>query len=143
MVASGLTGDAVYVKPTRLALHFILALGLLSYTYWFALTLIVPKDQIVADKKIRNTNLVLIGLLVVQLIYGALMAGHKAANAAATWPTINGSWIPDTMFTHQPFLLNFIDNTILIHFIHRGLAYLILLLSSCWAYKPTHRAYLV
>lgn len=26
MVASGLTGDAVYVKPTRLALHFIFAL---------------------------------------------------------------------------------------------------------------------
>ena len=30
MVASGLEGDAVYVKPTRLALHFIFALGLLS-----------------------------------------------------------------------------------------------------------------
>ena len=39
MVASGLEGDAVYVKPTRLALHFIFALGLLSYTYWFALSL--------------------------------------------------------------------------------------------------------
>ncbi|WP_026750872.1 COX15/CtaA family protein [Sediminibacterium sp. C3] len=133
MVASGLTGDAVYVKPTRLAMHFILALGLLSYTYWFALKLIVPKDQIIEDKKIRNTNLVLIGLLVLQLIYGALMAGHKAANAAATWPTINGSWIPDTMFTHQPFLLNFIDNTILIHFIHRGLAYIILGLLIYWS----------
>jgi len=31
MVASGLEGDAVYVKPTRLALHFVFALGLLSY----------------------------------------------------------------------------------------------------------------
>ena len=39
MVASGLEGDAVYVKPTRLALHFIFALGLLAYTYWFALSL--------------------------------------------------------------------------------------------------------
>lgn len=133
MVASGLTGDAVYVKPTRLALHFILALGLLSYTYWFALKLIIPKDQIVADKKTRDINIILIGLLVVQLIYGALMAGHKAANAAATWPTINGTWIPDTMFTHQPFLLNFIDNTILIHFIHRGLAYIILGLVIYWS----------
>ena len=27
MVASGLTGDAIYVKPTKLALHFIFALG--------------------------------------------------------------------------------------------------------------------
>lgn len=135
MVASGLTGDAVYVKPTRLALHFILALGLLSYTFWFAFTLIVPKDQLVLDKKIRITNIILILLLVLQLIYGALMAGHKAANAAATWPTINGSWVPDTMFTHQPLMLNFIDNTILIHFIHRGLAYLILVLILIWSIK--------
>src|SRR5687767_844565 len=34
MVASGLTGDAVYVRPTRLALHFVFALVLLFYTFW-------------------------------------------------------------------------------------------------------------
>ncbi|MFW2478174.1 MAG: COX15/CtaA family protein, partial [Sediminibacterium sp.] len=32
----------------------------------------------------------------------------------------------------QPFLLNFIDNKILIHFIHRGLAYLILIVIVIW-----------
>jgi cytochrome c oxidase assembly protein subunit 15 len=135
MVASGLTGDAVYVKPTRLALHFILALGLLSYTYWFALKLLVPSSQLVESKPIRIQNILLIGLLILQLIYGALMAGHKAANVAATWPTINGAWVPDNLFSHQPFLLNFIDNTTLIHFIHRGLAYLILLLMILWSIK--------
>ena len=46
MVASGLEGDAVYVKPTRLALHFIFALGLLSYTFWFALQLSVPQTAL-------------------------------------------------------------------------------------------------
>jgi cytochrome c oxidase assembly protein subunit 15 len=145
MVASGLTGDAVYVKPTRLALHFILALGLLSYTYWFALKLLVPANQIVVNKAIRKQNLLLIGLLILQLIYGALMAGHKAANVASTWPTINGAWLPDNLFSHQPFLLNFIDNTILIHFIHRGLAYLILVLMILWSIKlikvAKHRVY--
>ena len=135
MVASGLTGDAVYVKPTRLALHFILALGLLSYTYWFALKLLVPANQIVENNPIRKQNLLLIGLLILQLIYGALMAGHKAANVASTWPKINGAWLPDNLFSHQPFLLNFIDNTILIHFIHRGLAYLILVLMIFWSIK--------
>ena len=29
MVASGLTGDAVYVRPTKLAMHFVLAMVLL------------------------------------------------------------------------------------------------------------------
>lgn len=135
MVASGLTGDAVYVKPTRLALHFILALGLLSYTYWFALKLLVPTNQIIAHKPIRQQNILLIGLLILQLIYGALMAGHKAANVAATWPTINGAWVPEQLFNHQPVLLNFIDNTTLIHFIHRGLAYLIVIVMIVWSLK--------
>lgn len=135
MVASGLTGDAVYVKPTRLAMHFILALGLLSYTYWFALKLIVPSNQIISSKPIRQQNIWLIGLLILQLIYGALMAGHKAANVAATWPTINGAWVPENLFSHQPALLNFIDNTTLIHFIHRGLAYLIVLVMIVWSLK--------
>jgi cytochrome c oxidase assembly protein subunit 15 len=43
MVASGLTGDAIYVKPTRLAIHFILAIGLIIYAFWVALSLGVPK----------------------------------------------------------------------------------------------------
>ncbi|TAG10932.1 MAG: heme A synthase [Sphingobacteriia bacterium] len=134
MVASGLTGDAVYVKPTRLALHFILALGLLSYTFWFAMKLLVPPKEILVDATIQKTNLWLIALLIFQLFYGALMAGHKAANAAATWPTINGEWIPTQLFSHQPLLLNFIDNTILIHFIHRGLAYLLLIAIIGWSF---------
>ncbi len=133
MVASGLTGDAVYVKPTRLALHFILALGLLSYTFWFALKLWIPKKEILVDATIKKANLWLIGLLVLQLFYGALMAGHKAANAAATWPTINGEWVPTHLFSHQPLLLNFIDNTILIHFIHRGLAYILFIAIMVWS----------
>lgn len=132
MVASGLTGDAVYVKPTRLALHFIFALGLLCYTFWFALKLLIPEEKRVAFPSLRKTNLWLIGLLVLQLLYGALMAGHKAANVAASWPKINGDWVPDSLFSHQPFLLNFIDNKILIHFMHRGLAYLILIWVIIW-----------
>jgi len=42
MVVSGFTGDAIYVKPTRLALHFIFALGLIVYAFWFALQLSIP-----------------------------------------------------------------------------------------------------
>jgi cytochrome c oxidase assembly protein subunit 15 len=132
MVASGLTGDAVYVKPTRLALHFILALGLLSYTFWFALSCLIKQDQFVKNSKSVKTNYLLLGLLVLQLLYGALMAGHKAASVASTWPTINGAWVPDQLFKDQSFFLNFIDNTILIHFIHRGMAYLLIVLIAAW-----------
>ncbi len=135
MVASGLTGDAIYVKPTRLALHFIFAMGLLCYTFWFALQLTVPYTQRIQSRGLRKWNLGILLLLVVQLIYGALMAGHKAATVAPTWPTINGAWVPDNLFRDQPFWLNFIDNTILIHFIHRGIAYILFILIIIWSVK--------
>ena len=127
MVASGLTGDAIYVRPTRLALHFIFALGLLSYTYWFALELMVPKEKRVHDPLALKYTMGILGLLFFQLMYGALMAGHKAATAAPTWPDINGKLWPDGI-NNQEGWLNWIDNRIAIHFIHRGLAYLLVVL---------------
>ena len=128
MVASGLTGDAIYVKPTKLALHFIFALGLLCYAFWFALELLVPKEKLIVNSSIRKWSWWIIAILGVQLIYGAFMAGHKAATAAPTWPDINGSIIPPDMMGHNEGLLNLVDNKITIHFIHRGLAYLLLVL---------------
>ena len=135
MVASGLTGDAIYVKPTRLALHFLFALGLLCYTFWFALQLLVKKEQVIENKPLRKWNLAILYVLILQLLYGALMAGHKAATAASTWPTIGGQWIPDNLLVKQPGALNFIDNKIFIHFIHRGLAYILLVLIILWSVK--------
>jgi cytochrome c oxidase assembly protein subunit 15 len=128
MVASGLTGDALYVKPTRLALHFVFAMVLIAYAFWFALQLSVPAGARIRRPDLKRNILVTITVLFFQLIYGALMAGHKAATAAPTWPDINGSFIPSNLFRETPFLLNFIDNTITVHFVHRMLAYILLLM---------------
>jgi cytochrome c oxidase assembly protein subunit 15 len=129
MVASGLTGDAVYVAPTRLALHFIFAIGLIAYAFWFFLVLVIPRNQLVVSPKIRSLVQTILVLTVIQLIFGALMAGHKAATAAPTWPDINGTFVPGSLFASSPWLINFIENKITIHFIHRNLAYLIFILS--------------
>lgn len=145
MVASGLVGDAVYVKPTKLALHFIFAIGLLAYTFWFALVLklksldqyasFLPLDKAKHNRilKIKWFGWIIIILLTKQLIYGALMAGHKAANMASTWPTINGAWWPVGLTSKESFLINAVDNPIWIHFIHRSLAYLLILLIIWWS----------
>ncbi len=132
MVASGLTGDAIYVKPTRLALHFIFALCLVAYTFWFALELLVPAKEIIRNTRIRKWTWVILFVLFFQLLYGALMAGNKAATIAPTWPTINGDWFPDNLFRTSPLLINFIENTLTIQFTHRFLAYGLLLLVSAW-----------
>lgn len=135
MVASGLTGDAIYVKPTRLALHFIFAIVLISYAFWFSLHLSVPAEPTNRSKGIRDMALVLLTLVFFQLLYGALMAGNKAAAVAPSWPKINGDWIPGNLFSESPVAVNFVGNKLMIHFIHRNLAYLILVGIEVWTWK--------
>ena len=63
------------------------------------------------------------------------MAGLRAAVTAPTWPDINGSFIPATMFELSPFTRNLVANPLTIHFIHRGLAYILLVLIGAWWYR--------
>ena len=139
MVASGLTGDAIYVAPAKLALHFVFAMGLIVYAFWFALELSVPASARFSLSGIGRRLVVLRGLTIVilvlvffQLLYGALMAGNKAATVAPTWPTINGSWIPDGLFSGRPLMQDLAGNKITVHFVHRGLAYLLLIFVGVW-----------
>lgn len=136
MVASGLVGDAVYVKPTRLAMHFIFALILLCYTFWFALKLMVPNKQRLVVSGVKTLEVVIFVLLFFQLIYGALMAGHKAATAAPTWPDINGQVLhPAGIVKPGLGALNLVENKIMIHVVHRGLAYLLFVLVIIYSYR--------
>jgi len=132
MVVSGLTGDALYVAPTRLALHFVFALVLISYAFWVSLTLLFPVSGIRNARGIRLFSMGLLALVFIQLLYGALMAGNKAAAVAPSWPRINGDWVPASLFRESPWILNLIGNSITIHFVHRNLAYLILLGILVW-----------
>jgi cytochrome c oxidase assembly protein subunit 15 len=133
MVASGLTGDAVYVQPTRLALHFVFALVLIGYAYWFALQLFIPPEEIRYNTALHRLTVIILIILFFQLIYAALMAGHKAAAVAPTWPKINGEWIPGGLSGKGSLIQDLAGNKITVQFIHRGLAYLILVLVSVWS----------
>jgi cytochrome c oxidase assembly protein subunit 15 len=52
---------------------------------------------------------------------------------ASTWPTINAEWIPAALQSKESFLVNAVNNTIWIHFVHRGLAYLLFITIIFWA----------
>lgn len=127
MVASGLNDSHLYVDHIKLAMHFVSAMVLACYTLWFALQLLVPKEQIIQDKKIFNSSFLIIVLLFVQLTYGAFMAGLKAAMSAPTWPSINGMWVPDSLST-----ASLVSDKINVHFIHRGMAYILLAVIIFW-----------
>jgi cytochrome c oxidase assembly protein subunit 15 len=135
MVASGLTGDAIYVEPIKLAFHFVFAVVLIACIFWYSLYLLVPHEQVGRSATLPKWTGALLFLLFFQLLFGALMAGHKAATAAPTWPTINGDWVPAALTGKLPFLQNLLGNKIAVHFVHRGLAYLILAGVSIWTLK--------
>lgn len=131
MVVSGLTGDAIYVRPARLGLHFILALVLLAYTYWFMLKFYVREQSFVLHKGLRNFTWIILVILFIQLFYGALMAGYRAAPYAPTWPDINGEMIPSAL-SQSAGQGDERQQIFITHFIHRSLAYLLVLLVIGW-----------
>ncbi|HZX57681.1 MAG TPA: COX15/CtaA family protein, partial [Mucilaginibacter sp.] len=65
-------------------------------------------------------------------IYGAFMAGTHAALSAPTWPGINGVYIPAGMIANGNLWYNMYSDPITIQFIHRGLAYLIGIVTIIW-----------
>jgi cytochrome c oxidase assembly protein subunit 15 len=132
MVLSGLEGNAIYVAPTRLALHFIFAIGLICYTFWFALQVSIPDQKKINNSSLNRLTWVILLFTTIQLIFGSLMAGHKAATYAYTWPDINGSFFPPDMFNRG--MISIIENKITIHFIHRNIGYIILVLVLGWTF---------
>ena len=133
MVKSGLNQENLYVNHIRLAIHFISALGLLCYTCWFAMMLLVPAKEHVVSASLKKFTIWLLVLIVVQLVFGAFMAGLKAANFATTWPLINGEFMPSSMSNDS--LSTFTHDPLAVHFIHRNLAYIITLLIVIWYFK--------
>jgi heme a synthase len=124
MVLSGLK-TLVYVSHVRLALHLVAALALLVALYWQALGQLSPADRSRAAPRPAKLAWGLVALLAVQIVYGAFMAGLKAAPAAPSWPSINGVFLPRASFENAQAL---IDDPLTVHFIHRGLAYLLVVL---------------
>jgi cytochrome c oxidase assembly protein subunit 15 len=130
MVASGLNEESLYVDHIRLAIHFMAALGLLCYTLWFALRAWVDAGERFKEPYLRRSTLLILVLLTVQLVFGAFMAGLKAAQFATTWPLINGEFFPSAMLNDS--WSNFTHDPLAVHFVHRNLAYLLTLLIVLW-----------
>jgi heme a synthase len=137
MVKSGLVPEKYFVGHIELTTHLVAALGLLCYVLWFGLGLLVQPETIVVSTRLKNFLWLITGVFVLQLVYGGFMAGLKAAVSAPTWPDINGNLIPSSMNELSPFYRNLFWNPITIHFIHRGLAYLLFILILAWRLKAT------
>lgn len=135
MVKSGLV-DNPDVSHYRLAAHLITAFLTFAYTLWVALDLIYPERK-TRDKGIRN--LIRAGMLVltIQIIYGAFVAGLSAGLIHNHWPLMNeGAYMHQTVLIEQiPSWKNFIEGKSGVQFVHRNIAYLVVLMVFMIWYK--------
>jgi heme a synthase len=124
MVSSGLI-ENVDVSHYRLSLHLLLAFIILSLVFWNYLNY---KNIRLPHKKINNFFLLLFILfLFIQIVIGGFVSGMDAGKIYNSWPLMNSSYFPDDSAFINLFSISVFNEPSLVQFIHRNLAYLILL----------------
>ena len=93
-----------------------------SYTFWIALSLVFPKKEF-SNKTLYKISFALIFIVLIQIIYGAFVAGLDAGKVYNTWPKMHDQWIAESVYAMKPFWSNFINGLAGVQFIHRTFAY--------------------
>ncbi len=93
MVASGLA-NRVYVAPERLMLHLGIAFALLAALIWTALDAWAGSARQTLPSPWGGRALGLVGLIYVQILLGALVAGNQAGLIYNDWPLFAGRLMP-------------------------------------------------
>ena len=133
MVKSGLV-DRTDVSQYRLAAHFGTALLILGYTLWLLFGLGAEAREDHHGARLRAPIWVagsILGLIFLQLLAGALVAGLDAGFGFNTWPLINGAFIPNGLGEASPWYLNPFENPLTVQFDHRMLGYSVV--AACFA----------
>ena len=128
MVKSGLV-DNPDVSHYRLAAHLTTAFVTFAYTFWVALDLIYPVNKDI-NKEFRDFIRFALVVLLIQIIYGAFVAGLDAGFIHNHWPMMSeGKFMHETVFIEQhPWYKNFIEGKSGVQFTHRILAYIVVFL---------------
>lgn len=130
MVKSGLV-DKPDVSHFRLAAHFSLALVIMGYIFWLLMSL---KDQTINKKNPSPINLTpFASLLVVQIVYGAFVAGLDAGMVFNTFPLMGKSFIPTGLFSLG--MDGFINGNAGVQFVHRVIGMLLLIYAIYFIFK--------
>jgi len=124
MVSSGLV-NRVDVSHYRLALHLVLAFIILSLIFWNYLNY---REIKLSDQKINSfLPYTFIFFLFLQIIFGAFVSGMDAGKIYNTWPLMGSNYFPDDRFLIDLLHPSSLNEPSLVQFIHRNLAYIILL----------------
>ena len=133
MVSSGLE-TLTSVSQYRLATHLGTALLLFLALVWVARRL-SPAHPVPTDAQRAPVALLLI-LVFIQILAGAFVAGLDAGEGYNTWPLMDGSLVPSGLDAMEPWWKNIFENALTVQFIHRTIAYVIVLyVAALWFWK--------
>ncbi|MBD1140727.1 COX15/CtaA family protein [Pelagibacterales bacterium SAG-MED39] len=124
MVSSGLVGR-VDVSHFRLSVHLLIAFLILSLIFWNYLNIRVNNN--ISTKINFVIPFIFLMLLFIQIVIGAFVSGMDAGKIYNTWPAMGNSFFPDDNNELNLFRLSAFSDPSLVQFMHRNLAYLILL----------------
>ena len=143
MVQSGLV-NRPWVNAYKLTLHFILAV----LTIAAMVKCIADVYQMENKPKKGHTRFVVILLIFtfIQLVFAGLMAGMRAGLYYATWPSMNGTFIPQVLLESSNWTWHNLTNydrfafaPALVQFVHRMLAYILLFLTFFFYHKKRNQ----
>ena len=129
MVRSGLT-EKTDVSHYRLATHLTLAFIIFILLLWNYLE---HKEQqvFISNKKLPlHLPIFFILFLLLQICIGALVSGLDAGKIYQSWPLMNQSYFPDDSNLRDLFSMKALETPSILQFIHRNVAYFIILLFS-------------
>ncbi len=131
MVKSGLINNP-NVSHYRLASHLALAFTLYCFIIWLVFKLKWPNRNKISEKEKPLKKLILIGffILILQIIYGAFVAGLKAGLMYPTWPMMDENWIPESVgiMLQKDGLVSLTNFPVSVQFIHRTIGIILLII---------------
>ncbi|WP_432768290.1 MAG: heme A synthase [Sphingopyxis sp.] len=148
MVASGLE-YRTDVSHFRLATHLLTALFLLAGLVWTARDLeALAREPAARPAGLGGAAIGLIGVLFVQLLLGAWVAGLNAGFVASSWPLMNDHFVPAGIDWTRGAWMALTNDPFLIHFLHRWWSWcaslaLLMLARSLWRRGAAVEAWLL
>nr|WP_279588166.1 COX15/CtaA family protein [Sphingomonas japonica] len=139
MVTSGLS-ERTDVSHYRLAAHLLTALFILAGTVWTALDL----RALAANPHARPARLTPVaaiagGVLFVQLLLGAFVAGLDAGHVTREWPLMNGHLFPAGVDAPDGWVLAALNDPFVLHWLHRWWAF-VAVAALIWLARSVRRA---
>jgi cytochrome c oxidase assembly protein subunit 15 len=134
MVSSGLA-NRISVAPERLATHLGMALLVFCLAIWTGLEAWFGRARApaLAGHRWRLVSRLILGLVLLQSLLGALVAGNDAGLVYNDWPLMNGDVFPRDYWGEGGLIRSLFHSQAAVQFNHRIGAYLLFFLTTGFA----------